>query len=989
MTGCVARSLGVAWALAAVAPAMGAQAVPGPSRPAARPTGAVPVSDSTVMRKLPKADWGPLDSIALGLLKRPGMTSVRYQGEVVEYHASTGSVRLSGKPGVRAVVERDQTSLIADTIEFAQRSDSIRASGDTIVMHDPTHGDDFFALEHLAYDVRRREGTAWDVSTTTKTTQTWYVEAHRAGFVAADSAAGRENMFYGADGMITSCTDSVLHYHFGAREIKRVSGDFLVARNVTMYVMGVPVMWLPFIFQDTRSGRRSGVLTPRFGLTELVRNSPNYRRNVENLGYYFALSDYLDLATSVDWRSSADATSNDPGWTRWNAEMHYRWLNRFASGRIGASIHTLSNGSSNTQISWAHTQDFSSRSHLTTNLNFATSTSVQRQTALVPLAALATIASQANYQRDLGQFQLSVGGTRRQYPGRPQVDQDFPNINLTSRPLSLGEWLTWTPGLSITTSKSSHMDGQGDFATRYVPRADGTIDSVKIDRGTHSSSLSFTTPFKVFDFQINAAIRASDRGNDYPELRTIVDPVDTSLKSTRVFERTWLSQVDFDLGMNLPNFFRGTLNLTPSVSMANVAPGAFFVRSERTGTRWVAQSKRFSYGLGVSPTFFALYGGFGPIARLRHSITTALSYSYSPAKDVSSDYLGALGQTQAGFLGSLAQNRVTLGVQQVIEAKLAAHGDTLSPDGGRKIKLLSLQFSPLTWDFERAAKSKSHSGFATDHFDVSLSSDLLPGLDAGVSYSLFQGNVLSDSAVFSPYLESVRTSFRVGAGSGIGAVIGRLFGGPVSGRAGGAPGDSSAYAGTPGLQAPPAPIAGAAGQSIRGSGLDVPAAGKALEAQISFTLNQQRPPVGGNVVAYDPTLQCAPYRDVNPLQYDICARNALAAPPLDVNATQTTAGGTFFRVPPQANVQARLSFSLTPKWAASWSTNYDFQRSEFGLQSVTLRREMHDWDAVFGFTQAPNGNFAFTFFIALKAQPDLKFDYNRSTYGTRSGMIPP
>jgi hypothetical protein len=420
--------------------------------------------------------------------------------------------------------------------------------------------------------------------------------------------------------------------------------------------------------------------------------------------------------------------------------------------------------------------------------------------------------------------------------------------------------------------------------------------------------------------------------------------------------------------------------------MANVASGAFLVRSERTGSRWVAQGKRFSYGLGISPTFFALYGGFGPIARLRHSIQTTLSYSYSPAKDVSADYLAALGQTQTGFLGSLAQNRITLGIQQNIEAKLKSPGDSLSPDGGRKVKLLSMQFSPLTWDFERAAKSKSHSGFATDRFDVSLRSDLLPGFDAGVSYSLFQGSVLSDSAVFSPYLESVRASFSLGAGSGLGALFGRLFGGPAFAETAGTARDTSG-APVPGAQETQ-PIAGSAGQSIRGSGLDLPT-GKGLEAQVSFTLNQQRPPVGGHVVDYDPTLQCAPYKDVNALQYDICVRNALAAPPTDVNATQTTAGGTFFRVPAQANVQARLGFSLTPKWAASWSTNYDFQRSEFGLQSVTLRREMHDWDAVFGFTQAPNGNFSFTFFIALKAEPDIKFDYNRSTYGSQSGTTPP
>ena len=50
---------------------------------------------------------------------------------------------------------------------------------------------------------------------------------------------------------------------------------------------------------------------------------------------------------------------------------------------------------------------------------------------------------------------------------------------------------------------------------------------------------------------------------------------------------------------------------------------------------------------------------------------------------------------------------------------------------------------------------------------------------------------------------------------------------------------------------------------------------------------------------------------------------------------------------------------------------------------MNLQRDLHDWRAIFGFTQSPNGNFAFNFMIALKAEPDIKFDYNKAT--VRSG----
>ena len=86
-------------------------------------------------------------------------------------------------------------------------------------------------------------------------------------------------------------------------------------------------------------------------------------------------------------------------------------------------------------------------------------------------------------------------------------------------------------------------------------------------------------------------------------------------------------------------------------------------------------------------------------------------------------------------------------------------------------------------------------------------------------------------------------------------------------------------------------------------------------------------------------------------------------------------------------MQLQTSFNLTPKWAAQWSTTYDAVRSQFAAQTVSLQRELHDWRAIFNFTQAPNGNFAFSFFIALKAQPDLKFNFDQQTY-RRTGTSP-
>jgi lipopolysaccharide assembly outer membrane protein LptD (OstA) len=83
------------------------------------------------------------------------------------------------------------------------------------------------------------------------------------------------------------------------------------------------------------------------------------------------------------------------------------------------------------------------------------------------------------------------------------------------------------------------------------------------------------------------------------------------------------------------------------------------------------------------------------------------------------------------------------------------------------------------------------------------------------------------------------------------------------------------------------------------------------------------------------------------------------------------------------SVNANMSFGITRNWSAQWTTQYDVERARFASQQIGLQRQLHDWNAVFSFSQTQSGNFAFNFFIALKAQPDLKFNYDRQTY--RSG----
>ena len=84
--------------------------------------------------------------------------------------------------------------------------------------------------------------------------------------------------------------------------------------------------------------------------------------------------------------------------------------------------------------------------------------------------------------------------------------------------------------------------------------------------------------------------------------------------------------------------------------------------------------------------------------------------------------------------------------------------------------------------------------------------------------------------------------------------------------------------------------------------------------------------------------------------------------------------------PTQQNLGFSTNFSPTAFWSLSWSSQFNITDSKFESNVVRLERELHEWRAGFNFVRNANGNFAFYFSIYLTDLPDLKFDYDQSTF---------
>jgi len=343
----------------------------------------------------------------------------------------------------------------------------------------------------------------------------------------------------------------------------------------------------------------------------------------------------------------------------------------------------------------------------------------------------------------------------------------------------------------------------------------------------------------------------------------------------------------------------------------------------------------------VSPAFFGFFPGFGPLARIRHTVSPIISYQYAPGVKIPEQYAHAFDPTGRTLKARTdPQQTISLGLAQTFEAKLkAAAGDTAAEKAPRKIKLLSISTSAISYNFERA-KLPHNTGWQTGTLSNTFLSDLVPGFQLSMTHDLWKdGDVGSDTAKFSPFLQSVNASFQVTPATLQG--IGRLLG-LRSRPARPPPADTTARADS-GLGGPTDDFR----RYDRGTRIPYGPQGSLAGG------GGGRGYGGGRQFALGVTLSSTRSRaDTGALKH---------------RAGRQTAG-------------LNLSFSPTRNWTANWSTSYDIVTRQFADHSLTFQRDLRRWHASFGFYKTATGNFSFIFNITLTDQPDIKFDYDQRTY---------
>jgi len=874
--------------------------------------------DTATARKLglptgPTRHFPAGDAVMDSLLKLKGFRVTQYVADTLIVAGDSEIIFLRGE----AFVDRQGTKLEADSVRYREATCRLDATGDPRLFDQGT----VMVGDRMGYDTCIRRGTVHNAfSDFRQGGAMWYIR----GDLAVDSGSTR---MYGASSHITSDDHPVPDYHFAVGKMKWLNKNVMVARPAVLYVHDVPIMWLPFIFQDIRPGRRSGILVPRFGLNDLVRTTRSYQRHFSNIGYYWVLNDYVDLLASTDWYAGRNLT--------FHAQSRYKWLDRFVNGSLSYSrVDQIGSPASSMQIGWQHQQSFDSRTSFNASVNYATQGTVLQQNSVDPATATAQLSSSVNFNKRFAWGTLNVGDSRSQDLSSGLVSQTFPNVGLTPAPVNIGSSVTWSPGFSISNVQTFHST-----PTRLlVPGAGAGPDTVALFPDSRQSALGFQTPVRIGrwnwanSFTVNEAT-----GN----LRREVDIRDSTVPGgvRRVlYGATFSTAVDWQTGINLPQVFSRTWKIQPGVNIVNATTaGPFMLRNQFSHGAFVMQGKRLQFSAGMSPAFFGFLPGIGPLARIRHSISPIISYFFAPAARVDSAYSLALDPADT-LLNSHSdpQQTISLGLSQNFEGKLrAAAKDSGSQQQPRKLRLLSLNTSAVQYNFEQA-KQPGRTGWQTQTLSNTVASDLLPNFSLSVVHDLWDGPVGLESSRFSPFLTSVNASFAVSPATlaGLARLLGLHPGGPPEPAA---PAPPPAGPPTPGL-APPmfgGPMSGVGGAPPLGGG----GGGPGFSLNVTFSSTRIRPAKPDSLGTVIPSTSQAGQQQLN----------------------------------------LNMSFKPTEKWQANWSTAYDLVTQQFGQHVVRLERDLHRWHASFAFVKSANGNFAFTFYVSLLDQPDIKFNYEQQT----------
>lgn len=238
---------------------------------------------------------------------RPGGDAVRISpdapDEPVDYGARDSMVLNLGDKKLylygNSTVKMTGISLTSGISEFDWSNNLVRAAavqdanGRFIEEAQFTDGTNEFKSREMRYNYKTNKGTILQASTIQNNL---YLIGEKAKIFAAGGDTTKSNIVYSQNAIFTTCDHPEPHFGVRSRRQKIVPDKLAVIGPSNLEVMNIPTpLWLPFGFFPLKSGKQTGLLFPRN-----YENSSTWGFGLRNIGWYFPLSDHLNLQVTGD-----------------------------------------------------------------------------------------------------------------------------------------------------------------------------------------------------------------------------------------------------------------------------------------------------------------------------------------------------------------------------------------------------------------------------------------------------------------------------------------------------------------------------------------------------------------------------------------------------------------------------------------------------------------------------------------------------------------
>ncbi|MBN1306555.1 MAG: LPS-assembly protein LptD [Chitinispirillaceae bacterium] len=613
--------------------------------------------------------------------------TVHYEADRIDYDAEAKRLMLTGN----ARIDYQKITLYADTILYLIDQDLFTATGmpQLVESGDTTVGD------YMVYNIKTRRGRVNHAST----------HLSDATFNGNRIVKSKEDELYVDAGDYTTCARiDTPHYCFYGRNIKIIPNDKIISRPVVLNIGEAPVAALPYFIFPIERKRRSGFLTPVWG------GHPSGGGYLDNVGYYFAPNDYVDVTlTSRVYEFSEFVLNAASSWAR-----KYR-LNGSLSARYALDTDFMNRRNEwaiNFSQDWNITPDGKTRlsgagdllSTKTSQYNF-----IQRYSEdsleLREQNLKANLSFSRQFDRINGRLNLSMDRSHNLRTDLVSDNLPILTFNLPGRPLIPHETTGGNDSL-----KWFHNIYWGYDARGIMKHTGSAFRSDTVDEQYHpgmSQSINCSAPQKLFKWitvspNFSARVATFLGYKDTAVLRydTLYDTVQYVTTDTTGKDRFG----DYTFIRYEPH----SHNQFPepdSVRVFKQKPRSIPVHNEYPHD--VSHVPSWKTGVSVSTNLYGLF----PIhvlnfTGLRHTFSPSLTYTFTPEQKLSKEFYDAGISYERGHKRS---QQVSFSVGNQFEGKVAGEAKEGEKPQERKFTIFSFDLS-TGYNFEAETRKWSDLG---------------------------------------------------------------------------------------------------------------------------------------------------------------------------------------------------------------------------------------------------------------------------------------